>query len=187
MLFIAAAFSIALTPSLVFAQHDQASAPYRFRISWGGGQNQAWQGSLFVKTGTLSDIAPLGLNRDSSVTALLTSTNNIAITQRSPTSYDGFDFSIFGSDESTIDIELNAMDGSGAQWQKSIRIDALLDDGLNEALDDLGHGISMRAFLAIRFKSTSNAIIWSFPRESRFRLPLRENECRCVRRNLRAG
>ena len=143
MLFIAAAFCLALAPSLVFAQNDQDNASYRFRISWGGGQNQAWQGSLFVNTGTVSNIAPLGLNRDSSVTALQTSTNNIAITQRSPTSYDGFDFSIFGSDESTIDIDLRAMDGSGAQWQKSIRITELLDDGLNEALDEMGHGISI--------------------------------------------
>ena len=103
----------------------------------------AWQGSLFVETGTLSDIAPLGLNRDSSVTALQTSTNNIAITQRSPTSYDGFDFSISGSDESTIDIELNALDGSGTQWHKSIRVEELLDDGLNEPLDEMGHGISI--------------------------------------------
>ena len=103
----------------------------------------AWQGSLFVETGTLSDVAPLGLNHDSSITALQTSTNNIAITQRSPTSYDGFDFSISGSDESTIDIELNALDGSGTQWHKSIRVEELLDDGLNEPLDEMGHGISI--------------------------------------------
>ena len=138
-----AALFFTLAASTAFAQHVQGDAPYRFRISWGGGQNQAWQGSLFTKNGKLSNIAPLGLNRDSSVTALLTSTNNITITQRSPTSYDGFDFSIFGSDESTIDIDLRAMDGSGAQWQKSIRIAELLDDGLNEALDEMGHGISI--------------------------------------------
>jgi len=143
MFVFAATLSLALAASSAFAQSTRSDAPYRFRVSWGGGQNQAWQGSLMSKSGKLSNIAPLGLNSDSSVTALLTSTNTVAIAQRSSTSYDGFDFSISGSDESTVHISLKAMDGSGAQWQKSIRIDELLDAGLNEALDELGHGISI--------------------------------------------
>ena len=154
MLFIGATFSLWVATSSVFAQQNQDSnsiaseaalqlAPYRFRVSWGGGQNQGWQGSLTTNTGTLSNIAPLGLNRNSSITALLTNANNIAIEQRSPTSYDGFDFSISGPEETSIDIQLKATDGSGGQWQKSIPIAELLDADLNDALDDLGHGISI--------------------------------------------
>ncbi len=129
--------------NLIAAQQALPSAPNRFRISWGGGQNQAWRGSLSTKTGTLSNVAPLGLSRGSSITALLTNENSIAVEQRSPTSYDGFDFSISGSDQTSIDIQLSATDGSEIQWKKSISMAELLDSDLNEALDELGHGISI--------------------------------------------
>ncbi len=154
LLITALNFSVWSDTSVARAQFEQGnspfaseptrqSAPYRYRISWGGGQNQAWQGSLSTKTGTFSNVAPLGLSQDSSITALQSNAQSIAIQQRSPTSYDGFDFSISGSDQTSINIQLTAMDGSGAQWQKSISIAELLDADLNEALDELGHGISI--------------------------------------------
>jgi len=154
ILSLAALLFLSLATPTAFAQYAQndvavtnesnrQASPYRFRVSWGGGQNQGWQGSLSANAGTLSNIAPLGLNRDSSVTALQTNANNISIFQQSPTSYDGFDFSIAGPDDTSIEINLKAMDGSDIQWQKSIPITKLLNDDLNEALDELGHGISI--------------------------------------------
>ena len=129
---------------VVHAQQGlSAKTSCRFRVSWGGGQNQAWQGELATADGELSDVAPLGLARDSSVSAIATDDNTIQIRQLSPANYDGFDFSFSGKSSALINITMASQDGAAIQWQRSITVAELLSSPLNEPLDDFQHGISV--------------------------------------------
>ena len=120
-----------------------ATTSCRLRVSWGGGQNQAWQGMLATDDGELFNVAPLGLARDSSVSAIATDKNTIQIRQLSPANYDGFDFSFTGKSSALINIKLASQDGAEIQWQRSVTVAELLSHPLNEPLDDFQHGISV--------------------------------------------
>ena len=120
-----------------------ATTSCRLRISWGGGQNQAWQGALATVDGELFDVVPLGLARDSSVSAIAADKNTIQIRQLSPANYDGFDFSFTGKSSAQINITMASQNGAEIQWQRSVTIAELLSQPLNEPLDDFQHGISI--------------------------------------------
>ena len=117
--------------------------PIRLRVSWGGGQNQIWQGAVLVDNAEISDVTPIGLNGDSSVTALQVNGRQIAIDQGSASSYDGFDFTISGTDGTRVGIQLSAHDSPETQWKRSFDLEQLLGDGIVATLDDAGHNISI--------------------------------------------
>lgn len=134
--------------SCAAASYCQAQSPaevsnLRFRVSWGGGQNQSWHGSLQTESGTLSNIAPLGLTESSSTTARATGEREITIRQTDANNYDGFDFTFTGELDSRIQINLWAKDGPESQLLETPTVRSLIDGTFNRALDELGNRITI--------------------------------------------
>lgn len=125
------------------AQSSTASSNLRFRVSWGGGQNQSWNGAIETESGQLSHIRPLGLSESSSTTARAIGDREIAIRQTDATNYDGFDFTFDGQLDSRMQINLRAKDGPESQLLETPTIGELIDGTFNRPLDDLGNRITV--------------------------------------------
>jgi hypothetical protein len=139
---LAVMFVCALMPAQA---EGQTSKPvnFRFRISWGGGQNQSWQGSVLVDSGTMARTVPLGLNESSATTAIIANDHKIIIAQTDATNYDGFDFAFTGPIDSKIQINLGAKDDPDSQFQETLTIAQLVDGNVNRPLDDLGNRLTI--------------------------------------------
>ena len=117
---------------------------FRLRVSWGGGQNQSWHGSIATNRGTLSSITPLGLNEALANTATKINDRQINIRQTVATNYDGFDFTFEGDLDSEISIDLTADDDPESKFQKSLSIASLMQGVFQNQLDDLGNHLSIQ-------------------------------------------
>ncbi len=106
----------------------------RLRISWGGGVEQTWQGSLRVSGGTLSECQSLSLNTDSPGAIQLIN-EAISIRQPSPSSYGGFDVTLDGYEDALIEVELYPSDRPDERFQESIEFSQLLSGTLNLDID----------------------------------------------------
>ena len=142
---LAVVISCAYSTPLCFAQTelDSPAASLRFRVTWGGGQNQSWQGSISTESATVSKIAPLGLNQSSASTATLADPKNIRVQQTIPGNYDGFDFTFTGDPDSSIRIILSANDGPESRLEEIVTARSLLEGTFNRQLDDLGNRLAI--------------------------------------------
>lgn len=125
------------------AQSPSKSSNLRFRVSWGGGQNQSWHGALETESGRISNIVPLGLSESSTTTARATGDREISIRQTDASNYDGFDFTFDGEIESRIRINLWAKDGPDSPLLEAPSIASLIQTTFNRPLDDLGNRITI--------------------------------------------
>ena len=116
---------------------------FRLRVSWGGGQNQSWRGSIVTDSGAVSSITPLGLNESLANTAIKIHDQRIHIAQKVATNYDGFDFTFQGDLNSSITIDLAADDGLESKLQKTLSIASLIQGAFQIPLDDLGNLLSI--------------------------------------------
>lgn len=116
---------------------------FRLRVSWGGGQNQSWHGSIVADSGTVSSITPLGLNESLADTATKIHDRQINIRQKVATNYDGFDFTFQGNLNSTITIDLASDDDPESKFQKTLTVASLLQNVFQNQLDDLGNHLSV--------------------------------------------
>ena len=116
---------------------------FRFRVSWGGGQNQSWRGAIATDGGAVSNITPLGLNESLANTATKINDGQISINQKVATNYDGFDFTFQGDLNSTIYIDFAADDDPDSKFQKTLSIASLVQDAFQNQLDDLGNHLSI--------------------------------------------
>jgi hypothetical protein len=74
----------------------------RVRIAWGGGAARAWQGTIRVSQGTLSDPTPLGLEADAPGSLQPERGDTIRIHRRTPRSYDGCDLRLQAPAEAAV-------------------------------------------------------------------------------------
>ena len=100
----------------------------KLRMSWGGSKPHQWQGSIRIREGWLRNIQPLGLSADTPGTIRLVN-QQVAIQQHSAVVYSGFDCEVAGSPETTIELELTAIDQPDQQIIQTIRLmDVLASD-----------------------------------------------------------
>jgi len=126
-----------------FAQAPETKLPsFRFRVSWGGGQNQSWHGAIFTDSGSISNIMPLGLDESTANTATQINDRQISILQKVANNYDGFDFTYRGNLNSNIRIEL-ADDDAESKIQKTISVKSLIQAPSHHQLDDLGNRLTI--------------------------------------------
>ena len=141
---IGSAFTCADT-ELTYAQSPlQTESPsFRFRVSWGGGQNQSWQGSITASNGSVANVTPLGLDESLADTARVIDHRTISIVQKAATNYDGFDFVFTGDPDSDLTIQLSANDDAHSQISESLNAKTLIEKGFRKALDDLGNRLTV--------------------------------------------
>lgn len=77
----------------------------RLRLAWGGGAARAWTGSLVVRGGTLSDLAPLGIQPDA-LRGLYVDGDRLTIRPESPRNYDGCDVTVSAPLDARLEMEL---------------------------------------------------------------------------------
>jgi hypothetical protein len=92
------ATALCLSASLAAA----ADVDIRLRIAWGGGESKSWQGTIQLTQGTLSEVAPLGLEADDPGSMQLTADGGIRIFPRSLRSYDGCDLRVQAPAEASL-------------------------------------------------------------------------------------
>ncbi len=128
-------------------QQRSASQPqprsFRLRVSWGGGQNQSWHGSIVADSGAVSNITPLGLSESLANTAAKINDRQINIHQSIATNYDGFDFTFQGDRNSNFTIDLAADDDPESKFQKTFSVASLIQGAFQNPLDDLGNHVSI--------------------------------------------
>ena len=101
--------SLALVALLACAAAAHADdVDIRVRIAWGGGDARAWQGTIRISQGTLSDPAPLGLEADAPGSLLPESSDTIRIHRRTPRTYDGCDLHVQAPADATLLVQLSA-------------------------------------------------------------------------------
>ena len=133
----------AQTQEQTFGASQRPLPSFRFRVSWGGGQNQSWRGSIATDGGAVSNITPLGLNESLADTATRINDRQISILQKVATNYDGFDFTFQGELNSNIYIDFAADDDPESKFQKTLSIESLVQDAFQNQLDDLGNHLSI--------------------------------------------
>ena len=97
----------------------------KLRMSWGGSKPHQWQGTIKVNKGWLRDIKSLGLSSDTPGTIRLVN-RQIEIRQQSAVVYSGFDCEVAGSSDTTIDIELTAIDQPDHRIVETIQLTEVL-------------------------------------------------------------
>ena len=117
-------------------------ATFRFRVSWGGGQNQSWQGAISASNGSVANVKPLGLDESLADTAQVIDARTIRIAQKSATNYDGFDFVYTGNPDSNLTIELSAHDDAQSHILETVTVRSLIENGFHRPLDDLGNRLT---------------------------------------------
>ncbi len=122
---------------------QQPSPEFRLRVSWGGGQNQSWQGSITADNGIVSNVLPLGLEEFLASTAHVVDQRQINIFQNGATNYDGFDFTFTGDLDSNINISLAAEDGTQPPVQETFSVRSLIQAAWHRPLDNLGNHLTV--------------------------------------------
>ena len=119
------------------------SSRFHFRVSWGGGQNQSWQGSITTNNGSVTNVAPLGLNESLADTARVIDARTIRVAQKAATNYDGFDFDFTGDLDSKLTINLSANDDAQSQILETLTVRSLIENDFQKPLDDLGNRLTL--------------------------------------------
>ena len=97
---------VGLTVCLAATNLQAADLDVRLRLAWGGGASQAWQGTIRVSDGTLSDPIPLRLETDTPGSMLLVDSATLEVFPRSPRSYDGVDLRVQAADDARLIVQL---------------------------------------------------------------------------------
>ncbi|MCH2181997.1 MAG: hypothetical protein MK108_08335 [Mariniblastus sp.] len=117
------ALTVAGDETPILFGHNQLKT--KLRMSWGGAKPHRWQGSIRINEGWIRDIQPLGLSADTPGTIRLVK-QHVAIQQHSAVVYSGFDCEVAGSPDTTIEIELTAIDQPDQQIVQTIRLNEVL-------------------------------------------------------------
>jgi hypothetical protein len=126
----------------MMASGQAAEVALRLRISWGGGADRVWQGSINLSGGSLEQLSTLGIEADSPGAIWLEGNDTVQIRQPSPRAYDGVDVSLRASSEAKLKIQLSTTDGV-APPSVEIPLSDLLEGTHSSTLDDTGNRLSV--------------------------------------------
>jgi hypothetical protein len=127
---------------VMMAQGQAAEVALKLRISWGGGADRVWQGTVHTPGGSLSELTTLGIEADSPGSIWLDGDNTVQFRQPSPRAYDGIDVMLRADSESKVAIQLSAADDAAPQ-DIEIPVADLIEGTHNSTLDDTGNRLSV--------------------------------------------
>lgn len=104
------------------------------RVSWGGGNEVQWQGSIRYSGGSISDVRALGLTHDTPGSIYL-DRDEVRIDQPSQTSYGGVEFFVRDEPGAIIQAAFRNPDIPDEIVRKTIKLDDILDGTVSEELD----------------------------------------------------
>lgn len=135
-----------------------ASLQMRLRLEWGGDSPRQWQGRIYARGGTLSDPRPLGIEADEPG-SMWTAGGVLEVRQRSPRFYDGVDVNVSAPSESTLVIDLRAVEGQVRLAEVEVPLEVLRHGSHDSQLDEQGNRLSVRRApgdsLRVRLSSAS--------------------------------
>lgn len=151
-----------LAASAVSASDSQV----RLRLAWGGGEPLAWQGSIQVSEGVLSEVTPLGLEADEPGSMQPQDDRTIRIFPRTARTYDGCDLQIQAPASAKLLVRLS-LDGDAARRPLEIPLSKVLQGVVQLDLDDRGNRLLAQRCPgdALRVKFEQSALIFS-PQET---------------------
>jgi len=138
-----------LAPLVVFCcalTANAEQAELRFRVAWGGGQSQLWQGKIKISDGTVAGVSALGLEADEPGSMYLdpadVNSRTIVIAPKSRRAYDAVDFTVSAPTTATLTVELAP---AGSQGQPSeIPLTQLVSNTHKTRLDQTGNLLLVR-------------------------------------------
>ncbi|MGE3407671.1 MAG: family 10 glycosylhydrolase [Pirellulales bacterium] len=115
----------------------------RLRVEWSGPAARQWQGRLECDGGQFGNLRPLGGEAASAATQWVDG-SDVAIEQRTPVGYDGFDVTVTAPDEARLVIGMSPLDGTSSPRATDIGLTELLFERQTRDLDDAGTRITVR-------------------------------------------
>jgi hypothetical protein len=113
-----------------------------FRISWGGGQWRAWQGSIELSPGQIVGFTPLGMEADVPG-SIRVEGNRLLILPRVGRGFDGVDLRIVAPLDATLTVRLRA-DGWGESAEFPVRVAEIQNDVAYRPLDQQNNRLLLR-------------------------------------------
>lgn len=107
----------------------------RLRLAWGGGEDRAWQGTVRIQGGRLSEATALGREADESSTMASTD-DGLSILQTAPRSYSGFDVRLTGDPGSEVTVELAPRDRPQQVKRVRYRLSELMQQTQSVEIDE---------------------------------------------------
>jgi hypothetical protein len=133
------AFCCALTA------HAQ-QAELRFRVAWGGGQSQLWQGRISISEGAIAGVSPLGLEMDEPGSIYLDTADinprTIVIAPKSLRAYDAVDFTVAAPTTATLTVDIAPAGKQGPATE--IPLADLISNTHKGQLDQTGNQLLVR-------------------------------------------
>jgi len=113
----------------------------RVRIAWGGGAERAWQGTISVTDGAISEPQPLGAEADEPGSMWLEDNPRIGrrvlvVQQRSPRGYDGVDVLVSATPDAKLLLQLSSGD---RPTTIEVPLAGLSGEFVNKELDNQGN------------------------------------------------
>jgi len=119
-----------------------AEIALKLRISWGGGAERAWRGSISATQGSFSELGLLGIEADAARAVWLEGANTLRINPPGARTYDGADLWLRGDSESQLAVELQSAE-SPTPLSVSVPLSEILSGGHTSVLDDTGNRLSI--------------------------------------------
>lgn len=119
-----------------------AEVALRLRISWGGGAERAWRGSISAPQGAFSELGLLGIEADAARAVWLEGANTLRIDPPAARTYDGADVWLRGDSAGQLTVELQSAE-SPAPHVVTVPVSEIIATGHTSKLDDTGNRISI--------------------------------------------
>jgi uncharacterized lipoprotein YddW (UPF0748 family) len=154
--------------TLLFAQQsptisDATDWSVQFRVAWGGGSEQLWQGEISVDPGAVQFVRALGIEADEPGT-MYSEQGRLFIKARSVRAYDGVDLRVPYDPAAKLTVRLT--NASGVQLEESIPLEELLHKSWQKKLDERGNRLFIRRLPSdqLRLQTARTNLIFA-PRE----------------------
>ena len=119
-----------------------AEVALKLRVSWDGGAERAWHGSIRATQGSFSELGLLGIEADAARAVWLEGANTLRIAPLNARTYDGADLWLRGDSESQLAVELQSAE-SPKPLTVNVPLSEILSGGHTSVLDDTGNRFSI--------------------------------------------
>lgn len=132
--------------SLWFAELAcSAETQVRLRFAWGGGARRAWESTVTVDRGTVSELVSLGIEADEPGSMWIDDAGQLHIEQRSARTYDAFDVTVTAPDkDAKLTIVMRARNQDIPEVVQTLTLGDLLQSNQGGPLDQQGNRLLVK-------------------------------------------